>query len=101
LVRRSFDPVLLERLRNLDCARVLAALDGHFKQDRSFVPVKNKNTQRWHCCTVCGDFELLITGSKWFDARQRKGGGGAIDLVMALTGCSFVDAVRVLVDRGL
>lgn len=99
--RRSFDPVLLERLRNVDCARVLAVLDGHFKQDRSFVPVKSRNTQRWHCSTTCGDFELLTTGTKWFDARQRKGGGGAIDLVMALTGCSFVDAVHMLVDRGL
>lgn len=68
--RRSFDPVLLERLRNLDCARVLAVLDGYFKQDRTFVPVKNKSTQRWHCHTVRGDFELLITGSKWFDTRQ-------------------------------
>lgn len=101
MVRRSFDPVLLERLRNLDCARVLAVIDGHFKQDRSFVPVKNKNTQRWYCGTARGDFELLITGSKWFNTRQRKGGGGAIDLVMALTGCSFVDAVHVLLDRGL
>lgn len=99
--RRSFDPVLLQRLRDIDCARVLELIDGHFKRDRSFVPVKNESTQRWHCSTVRGDFELLITGSKWFDTRARKGGGGAIDLVMALTGCSFVDAVRVLVDRGL
>jgi hypothetical protein len=100
VVRRSFDPVLLERSRSLDCVRVLLALDGHFEQDRSFVPVKNKNSQRWHCSTVRDDFELLITGSKWFDTRQRNGGGGSIDLVVALTGCLFVDAVRVLVARG-
>lgn len=101
MLRRSFDPVLLERLRNLDCTRVLDVLDGHFKRDPSFVPVKNENTQRWHCSTVRGDFELLITGTKWFDTRQRRGGGGAIDLVIVLTGCSFVDAVHLLVDRGL
>jgi len=74
----------------------LASLATHIKADSTFVPFKDARTQRWHVHTERGDFEILTTGSKWYDTRARRGGGGAIDLAMHLCDLSFVDAVRRL-----
>jgi hypothetical protein len=41
-------------------------------------------------------YEIVTTGSKWYDTRARSGGGGAIDLTMHVLGLSFVDAVKRL-----
>ncbi|WP_425534212.1 hypothetical protein [Xanthomonas citri] len=43
-----------------------------------------------------GVVELLATGSKWYDTRGNKGGGGAIDLAMHLLRLDFVSAVKRL-----
>jgi hypothetical protein len=51
--------------------------------------------------TAGADFELLVTGLKWFDARAGKGGGGAVDLCMHLLGLDFVAAVKLLCRAGL
>lgn len=99
--RKSFDAETLARLREVDCVRVFNSLDGFFKRDISFSPVKSSFTERWHCTAAAGEFELLVTGTKWFDTRSKRGGGGAIDLAMALTNASFVDSVKLLVERGL
>jgi hypothetical protein len=56
-------------------------------------------SSRWHVHAARGDFEILTTGSKWYDTRARKGGGGAIDLVMHVGDLSFVDAVTYLRQR--
>ncbi len=42
---------------------------------------------------------INITGSKFYDFHQMKGGGGAIDLVMHVERCNFSDAVTWLKDR--
>jgi hypothetical protein len=95
-VRRSFSPETLERLRDLPSESVLARLATELKADSNFSPVKDVATRRWHARTARGDFEILTTGSKWYDTRARRGGGGAIDLAMHLLGLSFVDAVKFL-----
>ena len=42
---------------------------------------------------------INITGSKFYDWKHLKGGGGAIDLVMHVTECDFQQAVAWLNDR--
>ena len=42
---------------------------------------------------------INITGSKFYDWKDMKGGGGAIDLVMHLKECDFKQAVTWLNDR--
>ncbi|VEP15815.1 Plasmid recombination protein [Hyella patelloides LEGE 07179] len=42
---------------------------------------------------------INITGSKFYDWKHMKGGGGAIDLVMHLNECDFKQAVTWLHDR--
>lgn len=98
---KSFDEAVLERLRFVPCTTAFAQLDGHLKRDNSFVPSKDPETQRWHCATPRGEFELLVNGPKWYDTRAKRGGGGAIDLTMKLYGVSFVVAVGMLLGHGL
>lgn len=98
---KSFDLALLERLRSVACTSAFRRLDGHFKRDSTFTPRKDPNTERWHCATANGECELLVNGPKWYDTRARLGGGGSIDLVMQLYRLDFVDAVNLLVERGI
>jgi Protein of unknown function (DUF3991)/Toprim-like len=42
---------------------------------------------------------INITGSKFYDWKQMKGGGGAIDLVMHLNECDYKQSVATLCDR--
>jgi len=77
----------------------LALLAIFLKADSTYRPVNDTTSRRWHACTTRGDFEILTTGTKWYDTRAKKGGGGAIDLAMHLEGLSFVDAVQCLRQR--
>lgn len=95
-MRRSFSPTVLARLRDLPSDQVLPRLAIDVKPDPTFKPAKNASSRRWHAHTIRGDFEILTTGTKWYDTRARKGGGGAIDLAMHVLGLSFVDAVKSL-----
>jgi len=79
----------------------LASVATMVKPDASFVPTKDARTRRWHVCTERGDYEIVTTGSKWYDTRARAGGGGAIDLTMHILGLSFVDAVKRLMAADL
>lgn len=83
-------------LRQLDCDLVLAALSEYLKEDASFVPRKDEASRRWFLTVDGRDFELLITGSKFYDTRCGKGGGGAIDLVMHLFRVDFKGAIHKL-----
>ena len=96
--RRSFDESMLEQLRRMPSDQVLRRLAIHLKPDRTYVPRKTLESRRWHLLTERGDFEILTTGSRWFDTRERRGGGSAIDLAMHLLGVSFVEAVKRLCD---
>lgn len=68
--RRSFDVEVLERLRSVSCLEAFGRLDGHFKRDVTFVPTKDPHTERWHCATAQGDYELLVNGPKWYDTSH-------------------------------
>jgi hypothetical protein len=57
----------------------------------------NSRSQRWYVRAGEGHLnELIFTGSKWYDVRRNRGGGGAIDLYMHLLGSTFQDAVSKL-----
>lgn len=45
------------------------------------------------------DHTINITGSKFYDFKELKGGGGAIDLVMYLERCNFNEAIHWLHDH--
>ena len=100
MVRRSFDRATLTPLREMPSEDALAMLAIHCKLDSSYQPLKEPTTRRWHAHTSGGEFEILTTGTKWYDTRAKVGGGGAIDLAMHVLRLPFVDAVRILIDCG-
>ena len=101
-MRRSFNAELLAALRELPSDTALERIAISAKADSTYHPAKHRATRRWHVRTACGEFEILTTGTKWYDTRAKKGGGGAIDLTMHVLRLSFVDAVRRLIreDHG-
>jgi hypothetical protein len=94
--RRSFDPAALDALRSMTVAETLDRLGLSWKRDPAFSPTKNPATVRLHVTVGDGVVELLATGVRWYDVRECKGGGGAIDLTMHLCGLDFVGAVKRL-----
>lgn len=80
----------------MDAVSVLPALSTHAKKDITFVPLKDKGTERWHVTAQSREFELLLNGPKFYDTRAQKGGGGAIDLAMHLLNLGFKQAVERL-----
>jgi hypothetical protein len=98
---RAVDNSVLERWRALDAQVVLAALAEYAKQDSTFKPVKSQATSRWHAKVDGAEYELLLTGQRFWDSRARSGGGGAVDLVMHLAQTDFPGAVRRLKALGL
>lgn len=89
------------RWRSLDAAVALLALARHAKRDPTFEPIKDQATTRWHANVAGLDFELLLTGPKFFDTRAETGGGGAIDLAMHLLRADFKTAAGALRNAGL
>jgi hypothetical protein len=86
----------LSRYRSLDVSDVLPRLAEHVKADPTFVPIKDHATARWHVTAQGREYELLSLGPKFYDTRQRRGGGGAVDLAMHLLGVDFRGAVERL-----
>lgn len=97
----SVDNSSLQRWQAMDAAETLQALAEWAKQDRSFRERTAKGTTRWHVCVQGKEYEVLCSGSKFFDLRQQTGGGGAVDLAMHLLGLTFKQAIRALRERGL
>lgn len=95
------DNLSLKRWRALDAVLVLNEVAEHAKADAAYEPVKDRSSSRWHASCRGSDFELLLTGPKFWDTRAQVGGGGAIDLVMHLENRSFKDAVARLTALGL
>lgn len=96
MAKRAVDNCDLERWRATPSLVVLRALAEHAKQDTSFVPIAAESTTRWHATVAGRDYELLLTGPKFFDTRAQKGGGGAVDLAMHLFSLDFKGAVSRL-----
>jgi len=97
----SVDKSMLSRWRELPAVEVLTALADYAKRDVTYVAIKSSISSRWHARYGSNEFELLLTGPKFWDARKRKGGGGAVDLAMHLAWVDFSDAVRLLRSHGL
>jgi hypothetical protein len=91
----------LARWQNLDAVVVLAVVADHAKRDDSYRPRKDEGSSRWHVSAGGHDYELLVTGPRFWDTRARRGGGGALDLVMHLLGVDFKGATRQLRDLQL
>lgn len=91
----------LRRWRGTSAADALLKLANCAKQDRDFAPIKDPGTTRWHANVKGREYELLLTGAKFFDTRIQCGGGGAVDLAMHLLQVDFCGAVDVLRRQGL
>jgi len=91
----------LKRWRSTLASDALAAISAHCKRDVTFEPTKDPRTQRWHARVGQGEFELLLTGSKFFDPRTQQGGGGAVDLAMYVLAADFRTAAEALLEAGL
>lgn len=91
----------LGRWRSMEVAKVLVALADHAKRDPTFMPIKDRGTTRWHATVQGREFELLLTGSKFWDTRSEIGGGGAVDLSMHLFRSDFKTAIGTLRKKGL
>jgi ATP-dependent DNA helicase RecQ len=94
----------IERARSVPLLAVLAHVAAYVKEDLEYTPRNtSRDSRRFHVsCNDC-EFRLILTGEKWFDelvggTSSRRGGGGAIDLVMHLTGMNFVRAVKACLD---
>lgn len=98
---RPTSEATLERWRSIDATVVLAAVSECAKQDDSYAAKKNLSSSRWHASVGGTDYELLLTGAKYWDVRASKGGGGAVDMVMHLLRCDFRQAVKRLRDARL
>lgn len=97
----SVDNLSLSRWRSLNARAALCELADHIKEDRTYRPIGAVGTERLHVSAGGHDWELLVSGPKFFDTRTRQGGGGAVDLAMHLFGLPFKGAVSLLQERGL
>lgn len=97
---RPVDNSELEQLRGLAVLNVLHVMAEHTKLDRDFAPVRAFRTRRVHVTAAGADWELLVDGARFFDTRERKGAGGAVDLVMHLWRVPFKQAVKMLREAG-
>jgi hypothetical protein len=95
----AVDKSALQRWHAMGADEVLCRLAEHVKEDPDFVPRGDPRTRRVYVNAAGHDWELLLTGAKWFDVQGGVGGGGAVDLAMHLWRLSFKQAVGVLVER--
>lgn len=97
----SADDTELERWHRLDAAAVLSKFADHAAVDPTFKPARNARTERWYATVAGNEYEILVTGPKFWDARAERGGGGALDLIMHLHQIPFKKAVQRLREAGL
>lgn len=98
---RPVDNSDLERWRGLGAMDALRVLAVQVQVDRDYHPRLTGSTVRVHTSTKDSDYELLLTGAKWYDTRAGKGGGGAVDLAMHLFDMTFKQACRKLKECSL
>jgi hypothetical protein len=97
---RAVDNLELERLRGREALDVLRLMCEYTKLDRDFVPVRAASTHRVHVSTAGTERELVVDGTRFFDTRARKGGGGAVALVMHPWRAPFKQAAKMLREAG-
>lgn len=90
------DEAELLRWRGLPANLLISLLATHAKCDITFVPIKGKGTERWHASIGGWEYEFIVDGPKFYDTRAKRGGGGAVDLVMYLHHVDFRGAIELL-----
>ena len=85
--------VRADALRSIGLLDALHALGAYAKEDRSYEPTKNSDARRYHVSAAGREYELIVRGEKWYDTREKRGGGGSIDLTMYLYNETFSRAV--------
>ena len=63
------DQATLAPLRAMRGEDALALIAIHFKADSTYRPVKDAASRRWHARTARGEFEIVTTGTKWYETR--------------------------------
>ncbi|MDT6995072.1 hypothetical protein [Burkholderia cenocepacia] len=99
--RKAVDNFELQRWRALSAAEALSAIADYAKIDASFRPLKSATSTRWHATVGDLHFEILCTGPKFWDTRNKAGGCGAVDLAMHLLSIDFKHAAAMLRTKGL
>jgi hypothetical protein len=93
---KRLTPEQIAQAREIPLLDALDRLGFYVSQDTAFQPRKDQRTVSVFITGEEGVRELILTNEKWFDKREKVGGGGAIDLAMHLLGMSFTKAVRKL-----
>ena len=86
----------LAALRAMSLESVLRKLELYYTKDPDYKPRKDLSGVRYNVSVEQQVFEILVTGIRWYDMREKKGGGGAIDLTMHLLSLDFKSAVKLL-----
>ena len=86
----------LRRWRALPANQLLMRVATFAKRDGTFEPVKSTGTERWHANVEGREYELVTDGPKFFDTRAKRGGGGAVDLVMHVHHLDFQAATALV-----
>lgn len=96
-----------EQINAARAVRFSAALDhlgAYHKVDADYEPLDRvRRSKRVQVSYQGRDFRFIFTGEKFVnellpEGSPHRGGGGAIDFVRHVTGCNFVQAVKVCLD---
>lgn len=83
---------------------ILDYLGAYHKRDLGYSPMDPKRGSiRVQVGYETKDYRFIFTGDKWVnellpEGHSKRGGGGAIDFVQHVTGCGFVQAVKLCLD---
>lgn len=94
----------VEAARSVRFSAVLNHLGAYHKLDADYQPLDpGRRSKRVYVSYQGRHFRFVFTGEKFVNELlpadvPHRGGGGAIDFVCYLTGCKFVQAVKVCLD---
>lgn len=95
---KRFTDEQLAALRAMPLERVFEKLELYYTKDPDYKPRKDLSGVRYNVSVEQQVFEILVTGVRWYDTWEKKGGGGAIDLTMHLLALDFRAAVKRLLQ---
>ena len=94
----------IDEARVVPFALVLDHLGAFHKVDPEYAPLdQSRRSKRMQVGYQGRDFHFIITGPKFVnqllpEGSKGRGGGGTIDFVSHVTGCTFVQAVKICLD---
>ena len=83
-------------LKTMHAEVALKLLWAHVVADQTRNPARDPDGKHLVATTRAGVFHLVVTGPKWFDVDAQRGGHGAIDLGLHVTGRPFLPVARLL-----